>query len=60
MSDSSQMSWSDNPYAPKIPYPVYLSEKSNFAGVFIGAILYGVYSDPRSRLSVLNFPVRSS
>ena len=41
MSDSLGKPWSDNPNAPKVPYWVYFGEKSYFAGVIIGAILYG-------------------
>ena len=41
MSDPSLKPWSDNPYAPQIPYELYFAEKANFAGVLIGAILYG-------------------
>jgi hypothetical protein len=41
MSDSDQKSWSDNPYAPKIPYNLYFAEKANFAGILIGSIFYG-------------------
>ena len=48
MSDSS---WSDNPNAPKIPYPVYYFEKVLFAGDFISLIIYGVYK--KHTLSVL-------
>ena len=33
--------WSDNPYAPKIPYSVYAEEKTDVAGILIAAILYG-------------------
>lgn len=42
MSDSSEKPWSDNPYAPQIPYWLYFAEKANFAGVLIGGILYGM------------------
>ena len=41
MSDSQERPWSDNPNAPRIPYWLYLQEKSRFAGVFLGSILYG-------------------
>ena len=41
MSDPSLKPWSDNPYAPQIPYELYFAEKTNFAGVLIGAIFYG-------------------
>jgi hypothetical protein len=34
--------WSDNANAPQIPYPLYIAEKSMFAGVLIGAILHGM------------------
>jgi hypothetical protein len=39
--DSQGPPWSDNPYAPQIPYAQYFAEKVNFAGVLIGAIFYG-------------------
>jgi len=42
MSNSSERPWSDNPYAPQIPYSLYFAEKANFAGILIGGILYGV------------------
>jgi hypothetical protein len=42
MSDSSEKPWSDNPNAPQIPYLLYFAEKANFAGILIGAILYGM------------------
>ena len=41
MSDSSEKPWSNNPFAPQIPYSLYFSEKANFAGILIGAIFYG-------------------
>lgn len=41
MSDSLSSSWSDSPNAPQISYPLYLSEKANFAGFLIGTIFYG-------------------
>ena len=41
MSDSSGTLWSNNPYAPKIPYEAYLEQKANLAGVLIGAMFYG-------------------
>lgn len=42
MTDASLKPWSDNPYAPQIPYSLYFAEKTNFAGVLIGAIFYGM------------------
>lgn len=42
MSDSSEEPWSNNPFAPQIPYSLYFAEKANFAGILIGAIFYGV------------------
>jgi hypothetical protein len=41
MSGPLQKPWSDKPNAPQVPYPVYFEEKANFAGILIGAILYG-------------------
>lgn len=41
MSDPWGESWSDNPNAPRIPYLLYVDEKSYFAGFLVGAILYG-------------------
>ena len=41
MSASSQKPWSNNPNAPRIPLSVYHGEKAIFAGLFIGAMLYG-------------------
>lgn len=42
MSDSSAVPWSNNPFAPQIPYALYFAEKSNFAGALLGAIFYGI------------------
>lgn len=42
MSGSSEEPWSSNPNAPQIPYSLYFAEKANLAGVFIGAIFYGI------------------
>ena len=54
MADSQQQPWSDNPNAPNISPRVYFDEKANFAGYFIGAILYGMFKTPlHPRLSVL-------
>jgi len=39
---SDEQPWSTNPNAPQIPYDLYFGEKANFAGILIGAILYGV------------------
>ena len=41
MSDSQQTSWSNDPNAPNVSYPVYNYEKTYFAGIFIGSALYG-------------------
>jgi len=38
---SDEQPWSDNPNAPQIPYDLYFGEKANFAGILVGAILYG-------------------
>ena len=38
--------FSKNPYAPKIPYDLYFREKATFAGILIGAILYGTRGVP--------------
>jgi len=38
---SDEKPWSNNPNAPQIPYELYFGEKANFAGILIGAILYG-------------------
>ena len=42
MSDSHELSWSDNPNAPNIPYRMYSAEKTWFAGTLISLILYGM------------------
>ena len=56
MSDTQQKPWSDNPNAPKVPYDVYFAEKSNFAGVLIAAVFYGMSGTPNLhvRLYVFN------
>ena len=41
MSSSQEQPWSDDPNTPKIPYGLYFAEKTSFAGVLIGPILYG-------------------
>ena len=41
-TEASQKPWSNNPYAPQIPYSVYFAEKTYLAGVLIGAIFYGM------------------
>ena len=46
MSDSSEIPWSTNPYAPQIPRSLYFAEKANFAGAALGAIFYGVSTHP--------------
>lgn len=42
MSDTSQTSWSNDPYAPQISRRTYFAEKMSFAGFLIGAICYGI------------------
>lgn len=42
MSSSSQVPWSNNPYAPQITHRLYFAEKTNFAGFVIGAVCYGI------------------
>jgi len=42
MSTAGEKPFSDNPYAPDIPYWLYFAEKTNFAGFLIGAIFYGI------------------
>jgi hypothetical protein len=42
MADPLEKPWSDNPNAPQIPYSLYFAEKANLAGIFIGAIFYGM------------------
>ena len=46
-STSGEPSFSNNPYAPDIPYWLYFAEKTNFAGFLIGAIFYGTQPDLR-------------
>ena len=46
MPDSQEQRWSDNPNAPKIPYPLYAEEKADFAGMLIASILYGTPKTP--------------
>ena len=60
MSDPQGQLFSNNPYAPKIPYNIYIREKANFFGVVVGLILYGTHEDPRLRVrpSVLTLFVR--
>lgn len=60
MSDSSELPWSNNPYAPKIPYHIYFGEKAVFAGILIGSMLYGARRIflPYVPLSVFTLPVR--
>ena len=41
MADQTWTSWSDNPYAPQIPYGLYFTEKVSFSGAHVGAIVYG-------------------
>lgn len=56
MPDPPEMPWSDNPNAPAITYFDYASEKSNFAGFLIGAMLYGMSSRTRPFIRVHLFP----
>jgi hypothetical protein len=37
----AEQSWSNNPYAPQIPYLLYFAEKVTLAGILLGAIFYG-------------------
>ena len=46
MSDPQQKLWSNNLNAPKVTYDLHLREKSNFAGLLIGSILYGMSKTP--------------
>ena len=47
MSDAWQEKpWSDNPNAPNIPDYLYTREKSQFAGILIASILYGMCNTP--------------
>ena len=52
MDGSPEQPWSDGSNTLGIPYPVYVSEKANFSGFLISAMLYGapVHAsvDPRS------------
>lgn len=41
MSDSLAKPWSDDPYAPQLPYLLYAAEENYFIGVLISAIFYG-------------------
>ena len=50
MSDSLGEPWSDNPDAPQIPDWVYFEEKAYFAGVILGAVLYGAPPYPSIHL----------
>ena len=53
MSDSQRKSWSNNPDAPNISYDVYLNEKSDFAGLFVGSMLYGIHkTSPPTHLAI--------
>lgn len=60
MSDSQKRPWSSNPNAPKIPYDLYFREKANFAGLFIGPILYGAHEAPPTGMPIHAHPTRSS
>ena len=46
MSSSPVKPWSHDPNAPQISYELYLSEKYNFAGTLISAMLYGTLIHP--------------
>lgn len=50
MSDPGRMPWSNDPYAPQIPYRLHVAERINFTGNLISAALYGAFP------SVPNFP----
>ena len=56
MSVSQEQPWSNNLNAPKIPYYLYVAEKSRFAGVSLISIGFGTCkaSHLKVRLSVLN------
>ena len=42
MSSSSEHPLLGGPYAPRIPYTEYVSEKREFAGILMGAAVYGM------------------
>ena len=42
-SHPQQMSWTDNPNAPRVPYYLYIGEEAYFAGIIIASILYGTH-----------------
>ena len=46
MSDSQEQSFSNNPYAPKIPSYLYPRERADFFGVFIASVFYGTREVP--------------
>jgi hypothetical protein len=48
MADSTGEPLANNPNAPQIPHWLYVAEKENFAGIFLGAIFYGTSNDPAS------------
>ena len=58
MSGIQDPPWSTNPNAPNITHEIYFAEKANFAGILIGAILYGT---PKTLITctVLTLSVRS-
>ena len=53
------MSYSNNPYAPKISYDMYLNEKAALAGISIGSVIYGKHKAPPPTCpSIRAHPVR--
>src|SRR6266478_4282438 len=46
MSDVQGPPWSTGPNAPNITYDTYFAEKTNFAGIVISAIIYGMPETP--------------
>ena len=53
MSNSQGQLSPNGPYAPKIPHFLYLQEKADFIGVYVGSIFYGTRGSPPTCLSVL-------
>ena len=47
MSNSQGQLFPNGPYAPKIPHFLYLQEKADFIGVYVGSIFYGTREVPR-------------
>ena len=57
MFNFSSEPWSSNPYAPGIPYSLYLSEKAGLAGIFIGSTLYGMSTRVCVHLLIVSFAI---